>query len=179
MNGRKSKRDFSVVMTVALLVVIPCLLWKPIVTLAWRFRNPVTVSLANRSLTVPWPWMVTRSDESVKLRAFATQWPLVNNAYATALISMTSSNDMSLSNSGWFSQSKSRYESHGFRDVKEVSFDANGVLCAEATSDKTESDYCRSKQGYDITFIGPHTLLVSLVNNLSSDKGVAALQRLD
>jgi hypothetical protein len=170
MNGHKSKWNSSVVVILVLLIVIPCLSWKPIVTLAWRFRNPVTASLVNRSLTVPWPWMVTRTGESVKLRAFATQWPAVNNAYATALISMSSSSDMSLSNSEWLSQSKSRYESHGFRDVKEVPFDANGVFCAEATSDKTESDYCRSKQGYDITFIGPHALLVGLVSNLSSDK---------
>jgi hypothetical protein len=170
MGERRSKSNAPVVMVFAVLVIIPSLAWKPIVTGGWRLGNPTTAKLADKRLTFSWPWMTTKAAEPIKLRAFATQWPGTNNDFATALISMSSSNDISLSDSEWFAQSKSRYKTHGFGDVREVSFSANGVVCAQAMSEKIESDYCRSKQGYDIAFIGPHALLVNLVNSLSSNK---------
>ena len=169
MDGHKSERNASVAISFALLIVITCLLWKPILTVVWRLRNSTTTSLGNRVLVIPWPWLLTKSGDSVKLRAFETQWPTVNNGYATALLSVSRSSDAGLSDSDWFLQSKSSYENHGFGDVKEVSFTAKGVLCAEAMSGKIESDYCRLKQGYNLTFIGPHTLLVRLVDNLLAD----------
>lgn len=73
MSGKKSKWNSSVVKIFALLIVLACLSWKPIVTFTWRLGNPTIASLANRSLTVPWPWMVTRSGEAVKLQEGAMQ----------------------------------------------------------------------------------------------------------
>ena len=118
--------------------------------------------------------MKTRTGEVTKLTAFATQWPWTNNDdEATALISATSSIDASLPDSEWLSQSKDRYKSHGFRVVKEESFGAASMLCIEAISDKVKSGYCRSKQGYDLTFIGPHELLGNLVKGLSANPSEA------
>lgn len=170
MDGRQSKWTAFVITVFSLLILIPSLSWKPLVTGAWRLGNPTTVIVANNKLTIPWPWMTTRTGDPTKLRAFATEWPGVNNDYATALISITSSDDARMSDHEWFSRSKDRYESHGFRDVKQESFGTDSVLCAEAISDKTESCYCRSKQGYDITLVGPHKLLGSLVKSLSADR---------
>ena len=139
------------------------LAWKLECIVVWRTIHKNSVVVDERSLKIPFPWVLSRTQSPAKIRSFATLWPTWTDDYVTVLIEKTPLEQQKQSDEEWIVDRNARYSSGGYKDIRSESFDSGKILCAEVSKDGTLITYCRSKANINLIYTGSRGRLHSAI----------------
>src|SRR5271163_3711952 len=154
---------------ISVLVVSFSLLWKPIVVLAWRASHPSRVSFHDHVLHVSFPWVVVANrGDTVKAETFSTLRPTFKDKYSTVIFGIQTDQMPNEDDKTWLQERSRLYAEHGFQKTDGRFFLDGQALCAQSQIGAGQSDYCRSLDGFTITYEGDPERLQSALKILNS-----------
>ena len=155
--------------TAAAALLCLSLAWKIEATFVWRLTHRSSASVAGKKIELPFPWMLTRTQSSIKARAFVTLWPTpVTSEEDELIIEQTPLDQLEQSDAAWITERTERFVSNGYSDVHSSVYENGGILCSEANKGQLPTFYCRSKSQLNLVYAGPANQVQSAIAILST-----------
>ncbi len=134
--------------------------------LGWRLSHRHRYSIEGQVIESPMRWMITRTGEPLKLRAFSSLAADFDTEYSTVLIERATSEQIAEQDDIWFAEREARYIDGGYEKINRLTYKDGTIICSLASKGATNFAYCKSKAGLLLIYSGIPKLIESAANML-------------
>jgi hypothetical protein len=151
---------------IALVLFCVSLCWKPFLVIAWTITHDQAGFVGGRTISIPFPWVLTRSSNPMKARSFVSLWPYSGDENVSVLIVETPPDQQARTDADWLSDRASRFAANSFQEARNSSYRDGKVICSESRMEKQFVAYCRADSKMNLIYSGPQIRIEDAVGLL-------------